>query len=174
MIDDQRVRFPGVTIKLLLSVARHSSVEYGSENVDIAVEYFNLVEPVPPTAAALASSVASAGCAGEGVQSQKGNGSGHLKAGGSKGGVSDAGDGSGVDGVDGATKCTYPVVCGVELGGVSTAGEWSTFEPLFARARAAGLPVALHCGYVVPRPLYRSLLVCKHGGGVAAAVVLIQ
>ena len=40
----------------------------------------------------------------------------------------------------------YPVVCGIELGGVSTAGAWSTFEPLFARARDAGLPVALHCG----------------------------
>jgi adenosine deaminase len=39
-----------------------------------------------------------------------------------------------------------PIVCGVELGGVSTAGDWSVLEPLFARARAAGLPVALHCG----------------------------
>lgn len=37
-------------------------------------------------------------------------------------------------------------VCGVELGGVATAGAWADFVPLFDRARAAGLPVALHCG----------------------------
>lgn len=39
-----------------------------------------------------------------------------------------------------------PVICGVELGGPATAGDWATFEPIFRRAREAGLRVALHCG----------------------------
>jgi len=40
-----------------------------------------------------------------------------------------------------------PIVCGVELGGVVTAGDWTrNFEPVFAKARAAGIRIALHCG----------------------------
>jgi len=38
------------------------------------------------------------------------------------------------------------VVCGVELGGVATARHWHDFEGMFRRARAGGLPIALHCG----------------------------
>lgn len=38
------------------------------------------------------------------------------------------------------------IVCGVELGGTTTASHWTNFEPLFAKARRAGLQVALHCG----------------------------
>mmetsp|Transcript_5491 Transcript_5491/g.10477 ORF Transcript_5491/g.10477 Transcript_5491/m.10477 type:complete len:377 (-) Transcript_5491:127-1257(-) len=44
------------------------------------------------------------------------------------------------------TKGPDPIVCGVELGGVATVGAWRDFEPLFRKARAAGLPIALHCG----------------------------
>lgn len=43
-------------------------------------------------------------------------------------------------------KGPEPIVCGVELGGVATAGSWKDFEPLFQKAREAGLPIALHCG----------------------------
>ena len=39
-----------------------------------------------------------------------------------------------------------PIVCGVELGGVTTAGSWEAFRPMFQQARDAGLPIALHCG----------------------------
>ena len=38
VISTMRCRFPGTTVKLLLSVARHSDVAYASENVDIAIE----------------------------------------------------------------------------------------------------------------------------------------
>jgi len=37
-------------------------------------------------------------------------------------------------------------VCGVEMGGVATEGNFEDFVPALLKARAAGLPVALHCG----------------------------
>eukprot|EP00041_Stephanoeca_diplocostata_P005071 m.55882 g.55882 ORF g.55882 m.55882 type:complete len:355 (+) comp15552_c0_seq3:347-1411(+) len=83
-IQRQRLRFPHVIVKLLLSVARHKDVDNALETIEIAIEYFHK-EP--------------------------------------------------------------RVVCGVELGGVATKGNWKRdFAPLFTRARNAGLPVALHCG----------------------------
>eukprot|EP00041_Stephanoeca_diplocostata_P005212 m.58031 g.58031 ORF g.58031 m.58031 type:complete len:369 (+) comp15638_c0_seq4:254-1360(+) len=85
ILQQQREKHPGVTVRLLLSVARHGDVEQGQENVRLAIDAF-----------------------------QK----------------------SGVDGC----------VCGVELGGVTTAKHWRDFVPVFAHARGAGLPVALHCG----------------------------
>lgn len=84
VIDQKKTEHPELTVHLLLSVARHGSVEYARENVEIAIEYFTRPEGSP--------------------------------------------------------------VCGVELGGVATTGSFSDFEPLFREARAAGLPVALHCG----------------------------
>eukprot|EP00747_Dinoflagellata_sp_TGD_P100983 gnl/TRDRNA2_/TRDRNA2_168210_c1_seq1.p1 gnl/TRDRNA2_/TRDRNA2_168210_c1~~gnl/TRDRNA2_/TRDRNA2_168210_c1_seq1.p1 ORF type:complete len:417 (-),score=70.99 gnl/TRDRNA2_/TRDRNA2_168210_c1_seq1:45-1154(-) len=84
VIRQQRERHPNTTVRLLISVARHSDVAGGAENIDIAIEHF--------------------------------------------------------------VREREPVVCGVELGGVATQGAWEDFEPMFSKARRAGLPVALHCG----------------------------
>eukprot|EP00040_Diaphanoeca_grandis_P012168 m.62008 g.62008 ORF g.62008 m.62008 type:complete len:384 (-) comp23069_c0_seq1:148-1299(-) len=83
VIEEQRIRYPNVTVKLLLSVARHYTLEYDSDCIDVAIEDY-------------------------------------LKPG--------------------------SVVCGVELGGVTTEKTWGDFEPMFTRAREAGLSIALHCG----------------------------
>lgn len=84
VIHKQRERFPTISVRLLISLARHRDPASEGENIDIAIEYF--------------------------------------------------------------CKRPDPIVCGVELGGVATAGAWRDFEPLFRKARHAGLPVALHCG----------------------------
>merc|ERR1712107_23776 len=47
------------------------------------------------------------------------------------------------------------VVCGVELGGMATAGHWHDFEGMSRRARGAGLPIALHCVHVNDENLAR-------------------
>lgn len=40
IIERQKARFPGTTVKLLISVARHVDLSEGAENVDIAIESF--------------------------------------------------------------------------------------------------------------------------------------
>ncbi|KAL9185133.1 hypothetical protein ACHAXT_002910 [Thalassiosira profunda] len=46
-----------------------------------------------------------------------------------------------------SNKC----IVGVELGGNPTRNDFRLFEPAFAKARKAGLPVAIHCGEVPMR-----------------------
>lgn len=84
VIRKQQKIFPSITVRLLLSIARHRDPTLGAENVDIAINH---------------------------VRNER-----------------------------------EPIVCGVELGGVASVGNWEAFQPLFQRAREAGLSVALHCG----------------------------
>lgn len=40
VIQEQKIRFPNVTVKLLLSIARHKDVANAQEMIDVAIEYF--------------------------------------------------------------------------------------------------------------------------------------
>ena len=113
----------GITVRLLLSINRTSSLSVADDIITLAEKYAREVikrPPVPP--------VPCGECA--------------ARASGSEKFASDSGP------ID-LPRSYGPYVVGVELSGDPTRGDATAFLPLLSRARAAGLRVSVHCGEVM-------------------------